>query len=136
MRNKVCAIGVLTTFAIIVAGCSTQQPSTPSVSAPPPATVRDPIQFRVVPERNPAGCTRFDAALSRVHTLTPTTGGASVTSAGGISSNMTETSPGIYSTNFSLGSTTLQVVANASTSPKTLAVTEPRLGCRWSAVAP
>ena len=49
---------------------------------------------------------------------------------------MTETSPGIYSTNFSLGSTTLQVVANASTSPKTLAVTEPRLGCRWSAVAP
>jgi len=90
----------------------------------------------VVAERNPAGCTRFDAALSRVHTFTATGDTASVTSAGGITSTMTRTAPGIYTTDFSLGGTTLRVVADSSSSPKTLAVTEPRLGCRWSAVAP
>jgi hypothetical protein len=59
-----------------------------------------------------------------------------VTSAGGVTSNMTLTAPGIYTTDFRLGGTTLRVVADTSSSPKTLAVTEPRLGCRWSAVAP
>ncbi len=134
MRNPAPTLCVLIALAAIVAGCTTQQ--TPSASAPSTATARAPIQFRVVPERNPAGCTRFDAALSRVHTLTPTTGGATVTSAGGITSNMTEASPGVYTTDFSLGGTTLAVVANATTSPKTLTVTEPRLGCRWSAITP
>ena len=79
---------------------------------------------------------RFDAALSRVHTFWATGDTASVTSAGGVTSNMTQTSPGVYTTDFSLGGTTLRVVADASRSPKSLTVTEPRLGCRWSAVAP
>jgi hypothetical protein len=96
-----------------------------------------PIEFRVTPtDRNPSACQQFDAALSRVHTFTPTSDGASVRSAGGVNSNMTQTSPGVFTTNFSLGSTTLAVTANSTTSPKSLEVREPRLGCRWSAVAP
>jgi hypothetical protein len=95
------------------------------------------IQFRVVAtDRNPAACQRFDAALSRVHTFTPTANGASLRSAGGVNSEMAQTTPRVYTTNFSLGGTTLNVVADASKSPKTLTVTEPRLGCRWNAVAP
>jgi hypothetical protein len=96
-----------------------------------------PVEFRVVPtDRNPSACQRFDAALSRVHTFTPTADGGSVRSAGGVNSNMTQSSPGIYTTDFSLGSTTLNVTANTTTSPKSLEVREPRIGCRWSAVAP
>ena len=49
---------------------------------------------------------------------------------------MTQSAPGVFTTNFSLGSTTLNVTANSTTSPKSLEVREPRLGCRWSAVAP
>jgi hypothetical protein len=44
--------------------------------------------------------------------------------------------PAVYTANLSLGGTTLNVVADASKSPKTLTVTEPRLGCRCNAVAP
>jgi hypothetical protein len=96
-----------------------------------------PIEFRVVAtDRNPSACQKLDAALSRVHTFTATADGASVRSAGGVNSNMTQTSPGVYTTNFSLGSTTLNVTANSTTSPKSLEVREPRIGCRWSAVAP
>lgn len=96
-----------------------------------------PIEFRVTPtDRNPSGCMQFDAALSRVHTFTPTADGATVRSAGGISSNMKLASPGVYTTDFSLGSTTLNVTANTTTAPKSLDVRELRLGCRWSAVAP
>jgi hypothetical protein len=74
------------------------------------------IQFRVVAvDRNPSSCQRFDAALSRVHTFTPAGDTATLMTAGG--------------TNFN-------VVADTSKSPKTLDVTEPRLGCRWNAVAP
>jgi hypothetical protein len=95
------------------------------------------IQFRVVAtDRNPSACKQFDAALSRVHTFTATGDSASLRSAGGITSNMAQTTPRVYTTNFSLGGTTLNVVADASKSPKTLVVTEPRLGCRWNAVAP
>lgn len=95
------------------------------------------IQFRVVAaDRNPSACKQFDAALSRVHSFTATGDSASLRSAGGITSNMVQTTPKVYTTNFSLGGTTLNVVADASKSPKTLVVTEPRLGCRWNAVAP
>jgi len=95
------------------------------------------IQFRVVAtDRNPSACKQFDSALSRVHTLTPTGDGASLRSAGGVNSAMKQTTPGVYTTNFSLGGTTLNVVADASKSPKSLTVTEPKLGCRWNADAP
>lgn len=122
--------------AAVIAGCTTQQAAVPQPSTPAAITPGAPIEFRVVPERNPAGCMRFDAALSRVHTFRATGDTATVTSAGGITSSMTQTSPGVYTTDFSMGGTTLRVVANAASSPKSLTVTEPRLGCRWSAVAP
>jgi hypothetical protein len=97
-----------------------------------------PIEFRVVTgDRNPGACQRFDAALSRVHTFTRTTdGGATVTTAGGVSSNMTQMRPNVFATIMGIGGTNFNVVADASTSPKTLVVTEQRLGCRWQAVAP
>jgi hypothetical protein len=95
------------------------------------------IQFRVVAtDSNPSACRQFDSALSRVHTLTRTGDSASLRSAGGVNSAMKQTTPGVYTTTFSLGGTTLNVVADASKSPKSLTVTEPRLGCRWNAVAP
>jgi hypothetical protein len=136
LRNLTGAFLALAMANAVIAGCSTQQASTPQATTQPTAALGTPIEFRVVPERNPAGCMRFDAALSRVHTFRTTGDTASVTSAGGVTSNMTQTSPGVYTTDFSLGGTTLRVVANAASSPKSLTVAEPRLGCRWSAVAP
>ena len=137
MPNLTGTISILAMATAAVAGCSTQQASMPQASTQTAPIPSAPIEFRVVPERNPAGCMRFDAALSRVHTFRATGDSATVTSAGGITSNMTQTSPGVYTTDFSLGGTTLRVVANAASSPKSLTVTEWKLvGCRWSAVAP
>lgn len=120
-------------------GC-TEPPPAPTASsqtATQPGMPGTPIEFRVVADSgNPSSCQRFDAALSRVHTLTRTGATASLTSAGGISSTMTQTAPNVFMTNYSLGTTTLNVVADASTSPKTLQVREAKLGCRWHAVAP
>lgn len=96
-----------------------------------------PIEFRVVAtDRNPSSCQQWDAALSRVHTFTQTGNTASIRSAGGVTSNMTLVSPNVFATSFSLGGTTLNVMADAASSPKSLEVTNPRIGCRWSAVTP
>jgi hypothetical protein len=96
-----------------------------------------PIEFRVAAgDRNPSSCQQFDAALSRVHTFTPTNDGATLRTAGGVTSSMTQTAPNVYTTRLGLGGTNFDVVADASKAPKTLVVTEPRIGCRWQAVAP
>src|SRR5262245_57908013 len=100
MRNLTGTFFALAMAHVVVAGCSTQQAPTPQASTQTVAAPVAPIEFRVVPERNPASCTRFDAALSRVHTFRATDDTASVTSAGGITSNMTQTSPGVYTTDF------------------------------------
>jgi hypothetical protein len=95
-----------------------------------------PIEFRVVPaEGNPSGCYQLDASLSRVHTIRKTAAGADITSAGGINDKMKQTSPNIYETDFRLSGVTLKVIADASKTPKTLTVTEPKIGCKWNAVA-
>jgi hypothetical protein len=95
------------------------------------------IQFRVVAgDRNPSSCQQFDAALSRVHTFTPAGDSATLTTAGGATSNMKQTTPKVFTTSLGIGGTNFNVVADTSKSPKTLDVTEPRLGCRWNAVAP
>ena len=87
------------------------------------------IQFRVVAgDRNPSGCQQFDAALSRVHTFTPA--GDSATS------NMKQTTKGVFTSTLGIGGTNFNIVADTTKSPKALDVTEPRLGCRWNAVAP
>ena len=94
------------------------------------------IDFRVVPtDRNPSSCRQWDAELSRVHTFTPTSDGATLRTAGGINRNMTKNGS-VYTTTLALGGTNFNVTADTSKSPKSLEVAEPRTGCRWSAVAP
>jgi hypothetical protein len=96
-----------------------------------------PIDFRVVAgDRNPSACQQWDAALSRVHTFTPAGDTATLRTAGGVTSNMKQTTPGVFTTSLGIGGTNFNVVADTSKSPKALDVTEPRLGCRWNAVAP
>ena len=95
-----------------------------------------PIEFRVTPtDRNPASCRQWDAELSRVHTFTPTSDGATLRTAGGITRNMTQNSPKVFTTTLALGGTNFNVTADTSKPPGTLEVAEPRTGCRWSAVA-
>jgi hypothetical protein len=95
-----------------------------------------PVEFRVTPtDRNPTSCQRWDAELSRVHTFTPTTDGATLRTAGGITRNLTQDSPNVFTTTLAIGGTNFNVTADTSKSPGTLEVAEPRTGCRWSAVA-
>jgi len=95
-----------------------------------------PIEFRMVPAQgNPGGCFQLDSAMSRVHTVTPMGSDATIRSAGGINDTLKQTAPNIYTTQFRLGRMTLDVVADASKMPRTLSVTEPKVGCRWNAVA-
>lgn len=101
-----------------------------------PAMAQTAIDFRVVPtDRNPGSCRQWDAELSRVHTVTPTADGVTLRTAGGISSTMTRSGT-VYTTTFALGGTNFNVTADISKSPKSLEVAEPRIGCRWSAIAP
>lgn len=120
----------------LIAGCSTQQVLTPQESAG--AAPVAPIQFRVVPEEsNPTACKRFDAQLFRGHTFRMKGDTASFTSASGLTNNMSQTSPGVYTLDyFTFGSVTLRAVVNVASSPESLTVTESRFwNCRWSAVA-
>jgi hypothetical protein len=94
-----------------------------------------PVEFRVTPtDRNPSSCQQWDAELSRVHTFTLTSDGATLRTAGGITRNMTQNPPKVFTTTLALGGTNFNVTADTSKSPGTLEVAEPRTGCRWSAV--
>ena len=78
-----------------------------------------PVEFRVVAtSRNPAACQQFDAALSRVHTFTPAGATATLRTAGGVASNMKQTTPGVFTTTLGIGGTNFNVVADTSKSPK------------------
>lgn len=95
-----------------------------------------PIEFRVAPtDRNPSACQQWDPELSRVHTFTLTGNAATLRTAGGINRNMTQSSPNVFTTTLALGGTNFNVTADLSGSPRTLEVSEPRRGCRWSAIA-
>jgi hypothetical protein len=96
-----------------------------------------PIEFRLIAAQgNPTGCMSLDASLSRVHTVTLMGDKATIKSAGGIDDTMKLTAPNVYKTTFSLGGVRLDVVADASKTPRTLDVTEAARGCRWNATAP
>jgi hypothetical protein len=103
-----------------------------------PAFAQDnPIEFRLAPAKsNPVGCTALDADLSRVHTVTKTGDKATIKSAGGIDDTMKQNTPNVYTTVLSLGGTKLDVVADASVTPRTLTVTEAQRGYKWNAIAP
>jgi hypothetical protein len=95
-----------------------------------------PIEFRVTAtDRNPASCRQWDAELWRVHTFTRNGATATLRTAGGITRNLTQSSPNVFTTTLALGGTNFNVVADASKTPGTLDVSEPRTGCRWSAIA-
>jgi len=93
-----------------------------------------PIEFRMAAsDANLAGCRGLDAQLSRVHSVTLQGDKALLKLAGGISETLKQTSPGVYMSAFTLSGVRLDVVADASKSPKTLVVTEKNRGCRWDA---
>ena len=122
MRSNLFALAAVGTLAM--AACS-EMPQSQST-----------IEFRVVPtDRNPSACQRWDADLSRVHTVTRTGDTATLRTAGGVTRAMTMTSPNVFTTTFAIGGTNFNVVADASKSPGSLDISEPRLGCRWSAIA-
>jgi hypothetical protein len=80
MRDLTVTFYILAMAAAVTGGCSAQPSSTSQASTQTAPAPNAPIEFRVVPERNPAGCMRFAAALSRVHTFWATGDTASVTS--------------------------------------------------------
>ncbi|MFO1080387.1 MAG: hypothetical protein U1E23_07170 [Reyranellaceae bacterium] len=95
-----------------------------------------PIEFRVTPvQGNPGGCMRFDPALSRVHTISLQGDKAVLKSSGGINDTLKQASPNVYTTRYRMGEVTLDVTADASRTPRSLTVVEPKLGCRWTAIA-
>ena len=96
-----------------------------------------PIEFRLVGAKaNPSGCLSLDGSLSRVHTVTLMGDKAMLKAAGGVNDTLKQTSPGIYKTRIGMGGVNLDVVADASASPKTLEMVEASRGCHWNAVAP
>lgn len=138
MRNLTGRFVALAIASALIAGCSTQQASMPQAPAASVVDPGAPIEFQVVrDERNSTGCTRFNFGLARPITFRETGNTASFTIAG-ITSNMTQTSPGVYTADYySFGSNRVGVVVNVASSPKSLTFTvDKSLGCRWSAVAP
>lgn len=116
--------------------CVTLLAAAVAVPLLPASAQETPIQFRLVPAKgNLSDCTRLDASLSRVHTITPAGDKALVKSAGGVNDTLKQTQPHIFQGSVSLGAVTLFMVADASKTPRTLTVTEKSLGCRWTAVA-
>ena len=108
-----------------------------SVCAAPGA----PIVFRLVPdERNPKACWKYDWPLSLPHTFRETGDTASITSPGGITSKMTQTSSGVYAADyFTFGTVRHRAVVDAASSPKSLTITESGFfgfNCRFSGAAP
>lgn len=103
----------------------------------PAGAQQGPIEFRMAAAvGNPSNCVRYDSTLSRVHTLTVTGDKAVLKSAGGINETLKRTAPSVYKTTYRLAGMTLDIVADASKSPKSLTMTETNLGCRWAAIAP
>jgi hypothetical protein len=93
------------------------------------------IQFQWLPGTETRPLPAIRRRLSRVHTFTAAGDAATLTTAGGVTSNMKQTTPGVFT------STSASAARTSTSSPirrsrRSLDVTEPRLGCRWNAVAP
>lgn len=136
MKASIHTAVVTAALAVMLSACANTQTQNTQSGQTAQLTQGVPIEFRLVPASgNPANCQQIDAAMSRVHTVTPMGSDATIRSAGGINDTLKQTSPNIYTTQFQLGRVTLDVVADASKMPRTLSVTEPKLGCRWNAIA-
>mgnify|MGYP006281548455 CR=1 FL=1 len=130
MTSIIRSLGAAGALALLAAACSPPPPPTPNAAA---ATT---VEFRVVPtDRNPSSCQRWDADLSRVHTVTRSGDTATLRTAGGIARPMAMTAPNVFTTTMTIGGVNFDVVANAAPPPGSLDISEPRTGCRWSAIA-
>jgi hypothetical protein len=83
---------------------------------------------------NIQGCIAFDPQFTRKHTFNLVNGQASITSPGGLNTNLTLVRPDVYQTKYQLGRLDLVVVADLASTPKTLTATDANMGCAWSAV--
>ena len=91
-----------------------------------------PIEFRVVASPdNISGCRGLDGTFSRVNTITLQGDKALLKIAGGITETLKQTAPHVYTTVITMNGVRLDVVADASKSPKTLVMTDKNRGCRW-----
>ena len=100
------------------------------------AVAQQAMSFRLEKsDRNPSSCAAGDAAMSRPQTVTIANNVAAIKSNGGINDNAKMTSAGIYRTKWSAGGITYEIEVNTTTSPATLSVAEPKLGCKWSGKA-
>jgi hypothetical protein len=94
-------------------------------------------QFWLEPDaKNLVSCTRLDAAMSRNHTVTIKGNQGEITSAGGIHDKLKLVRPNVYTSDFTMGGTSLVVLADLSVTPPTLTVTEKNQGCKWNAKKP
>lgn len=117
---------VIITVLLIGISATAAQAQTASANAP--------IEFRMAAATgNLSGCQNLDAQRSRVHSVMLQGDNALLKLAGGINETLKQTSPGVYTSNFTLSGVRLDVVADASKSPRTLVVTEKNRGCRWDA---
>ncbi len=83
---------------------------------------------------NIQGCMAFDPQFTRKHVFHLVDGRASVTAPGGINTNLAVVRPEVYQAHLQLGQLNMTIVADLASTPKTLKVTDSRLGCAWSAV--
>ena len=86
-------------------------------------------------DRNPAACSAGDAAMSRPQGVAIANDVAVISSSGGINDKAKLAKPGTYHTKWSLGGITYDIEINVGTSPATMTVVEPKLGCKWSGQA-
>ena len=83
---------------------------------------------------NIQGCIAFDPQFTRKHTFHLVNGAASITSPGGINTKLTLVRPDVYQEQIQQGQLNLTIVADLAATPKTLKVSDSRLGCAWSGV--
>jgi hypothetical protein len=83
--------------------------------------------------KNIQGCIAADPSFTREHTFLLVNGQAEIKSAGGINVKLKPVRADVYTGDFDLGRMNLDIVADLSTTPKTLTVVNQSLGCKWAA---
>jgi hypothetical protein len=81
--------------------------------------------------RSATDCIAFDPQFTREHTLTVRNGKATLTSPGGIQTNLKPVKPGVYEEDTDFAGLQLKLVADLN--DKTLTVSDKYIGCWWTA---
>lgn len=82
-------------------------------------------------QRSATDCMAFDPQFTREHTLTVRNGQATLTSPGGIQTNLTPLKPGVYEEDTVMDGLQLKLLADINN--KTLTVNDKYIGCWWTA---